>query len=280
MKPLSNIQTFGMALSVFEGRAGDRNCRAMQGSAVLGDFLSRTLDIPQFRLGTPQPPLHESWDRELEVARSDLTELASRLEHVFEHGLVPLSVTGRCAASLATLPVVARLRPDAVVVWFDAHADCNMPSSVARPYLGGIVLTGTAGMWDSGLGAGMPLSKIILVGSRDIDPDELLLIDSGAPHLVRVGNNLTDRLSTAIGDHPVYVHLDCDVLEPGIVPTEYRSQGGLTLGDLRAAFDVLAGNEVAGLEVAEFEATWPGSDAVFSPKGLIDAIRPLLSASA
>ncbi len=64
---------------------------------------------------------------------------------------------GRCAAGLATIPVVAERHPDACVVWFDAHGDSNLPNSNAVPYLGGMVLTGAAGHWDSGLGAGLNL---------------------------------------------------------------------------------------------------------------------------
>ncbi|WP_444847916.1 arginase family protein [Duganella caerulea] len=50
-----------------------------------------------------------------------------------------MTASSRCAASLATLPVVARHRPDACVVWFDAHADLNTPSTTDSGYLGGMV---------------------------------------------------------------------------------------------------------------------------------------------
>ncbi|MGW3469909.1 arginase family protein [Saccharopolyspora sp. NPDC000995] len=37
--------------------------------------------------------------------------------------------TGRCAVALAALPRIAAHRPDAAVVWFDAHTDINTPKS-------------------------------------------------------------------------------------------------------------------------------------------------------
>ena len=141
---------------------------------------------------------------------------------------------GRCAAGLATIPVVAERLPDACVVWFDAHGDSNLPSSNAVPYLGGMVLTGAAGHWDSGLGAGLNLSNVVLVGARDLDPHEKELIAAGQLKVVEVGPNLPERLSAAVGARDVYVHIDCDVLEPGIVPIEYQVTGGLTLENLRA----------------------------------------------
>jgi len=160
-------------------------------------------------------------------------------------------------------------------VWFDAHGDSNLPSSNAVPYLGGMVLTGAAGHWDSGLGAGLNLSNVVLVGARDLDPHEKELIAAGQLKVVEVGPNLPERLSAVVGARDVYVHLDCDVLEPGIVPIEYQVTGGLTLENLRACAIALARRKIIGVEVAEFESEWlDGRPA--SPDRLVDAIAPLL----
>jgi arginase family enzyme len=161
-------------------------------------------------------------------------------------------------------------------VWFDAHGDSNTPKSVPNPYLGGMVISGAAGMWESGLGAGLRFSSVVLVGARDLDPDERALIAAGTLTLVHVGPELGERLARAVGTRPVYMHLDCDVLDPGIVPTEYVSPGGLTLQDLREACDVLARNEVIGIEIAEFEATWAKDDSPCSPAALLEALEPML----
>lgn len=48
-------------------------------------------------------------------------------------GVVPVTALTRCAVALATLPLIASHHPDAVVVWFDAHADINtLPGYVQR----------------------------------------------------------------------------------------------------------------------------------------------------
>ena len=78
----------------------------------------------------------------------------------FARGERCITAMGRCAAGLATIPVVVRHHPNACVVWFDAHGDSNLPSSSAVPYLGGMVITGAAGHWDSGLGSGLSLSNL------------------------------------------------------------------------------------------------------------------------
>ncbi|WP_217428457.1 arginase family protein [Rugamonas rivuli] len=44
-----------------------------------------------------------------------------------------------------------------------------------------------AGLWESGLGAGLALSNVVLVGQRDLDAAEVRLIESGAVTHVPTG---------------------------------------------------------------------------------------------
>ena len=267
-----------LALTIFLARVGDRNPRGMEGAAHLGASLAAHLGVTAKQLGEPQTPLCAGWERELEAAMPALLALSQAYDQLLASGCTPLTVMGRCASGLATLPMVARHRPDACIVWFDAHGDSNTPATTPSGYLGGLVLTGTAGLWKSGLGDDLKLSNVVLVGARDIDPAEQALIDAGTLRLVSPGENLAARLREAVGERAVYVHIDCDVLEPGLVPTEYSVPGGLSFPELRSACEALAHNEVVGLEVAEFESRWAATDEPASPFGLIDALQPLLRA--
>ena len=74
----------------------------------------------------------------------------------------------------------------------------------------------------------------------------------------------------------MYVHLDCDVLEPGIVPTDYVHAHGLTLQDLRGACEVIAEGGVVGVEIAEFQNSWEPGGPPVSPIPLIQALEPLV----
>ncbi|HEY6124919.1 MAG TPA: arginase family protein [Steroidobacteraceae bacterium] len=263
-------------LIVYRGRAGDRNSRGTAGAQMLGALLARRYGLDVTYVSTPHAPLPTTaWDEQLAAARGELSALADALRAAIRDGHRAVAAIGRCAAGLATVPVIAEAHPDACVVWFDAHGDSNLPSSNAVPYLGGMVLTGAAGHWDSGLGAGLKLSNVVLVGARDLDPHEKELIGSGELKLVAPGPNLAARLAAAVGDRDVYVHIDCDVLEPGIVPIEYQVTGGLSLEDLRACAAILAKRKVIGIEIAEFESEWlDGRPA--SPDRVVDAIAPLL----
>jgi arginase family enzyme len=179
----------------------------------------------------------------------------------------------RCAVALATLPAVARARPDAVVVWFDAHPDLHTPGTTASGYLGGLALAGPLGLWDSGLGAGLTADRVLLVGARDLDPAERAVVARTGMAVVPPGDGVADELGRAVAGRPVYVHLDCDALEPGVVPTELPVPGGLTAADLLACCRVLAGGEVVGVEVAELESG-AGADVDV----LLGALEPVLAA--
>jgi arginase len=267
------------ALTVFNGRAGDHNILGMAGAAAIGEELRHRLVLEPTVIGSPEPALNANWDEELAAALPTLQAMATRYEAIYAAGRVPVTALSRCAVALATLPVVARHHPDAVVLWFDAHADLNTPENTRTGYLGGMALGGAIGLWDSGLGGDLAAGNVVLGGSRDIDLPEQQLIDNGVITLAAVGPDLIADLRRAVGDRPVYVHLDCDVLEPGIVPTDYHVPGGLTLDDLRAIAELLAMNKVVGIEIGEFETSFEPDGEVFSPAALLDALAPLINAA-
>src|SRR5690606_13107898 len=169
-------------------------------------------------------------------------------------GCSPVNANNVCSVALATIPAVARHRPDAVVVWFDAHPDLHTPSTTASGYLGGLALAGPLGLWDSGLGSGLVAQQTVLVGIRDIDPAERDVLARGEIAVVAVGEDMAERLRDAVAGRPVYVHIDCDVLQPGQVPLDYEVDEGMTLSQLRACMAALAENEVVGIEIGELEA--------------------------
>ena len=265
-----------IALTVFQARAGDRNNLAIPGAKSIGSALERQLGVTSTVIGSPEPALNANWTVELEAAMPALRAMADRYESIMQEGLCALCASSRCAVSLATLPAVAKHRPDCCVVWFDAHADLNTPDTTTTGYLGGLALSGPAGMWSSGLGGGLSLANIILVGQRDIDPPEQALIDDGRVLHLPPSVDLPMALRRAIAGRPVYVHLDCDVLNPGIVPTDYVHENGLSLENLRAAFSAIADGEVVGLEIAEFQNAWTNDGEPVSPDALLDAMLPVV----
>ncbi|MGD8108814.1 arginase family protein [Pantoea sp. FN0302] len=266
-----------MAYTVFQGRAGDPNDLAIPGAKAIGDYLARRNGINPVIVGEPEPALNKGWRKELDAAMLNLEAVKARFEEVFTSGVVSVAAISRCVVSLATLPVVAKYHPDCCIVWFDAHADLNTPETSETGYLGGLAFAGAAGLWDSGLGNGVRLDQIVLVGQRDLDPFETALISRYSIPYITLGDNLSGRLKEAIAGRAVYVHLDCDVLEPGIVPTDYKLESGMTLEDLKACSEIIAAHSFIGIEIAEFQNAWESNGTPASPSALLEALSPLIS---
>jgi arginase family enzyme len=265
-----------VALTVYQGLAGDQNGRAIAGARALGTRLAARLDVPPTVVSEPAPVLATHWDVELAAALDELRLLAEAIDAALARGARPVSALTRCATAMATLPVIARHHPDVCVVWFDAHADLNTPLTTPTGYLGGMALAGATGLWRTPLGSGPTIAQVILVGTREIDPGERTVIDDHNIPVVPVDGDVPATLVRAIAGRPVYVHLDCDVLDPDIVPTDYAADRGLTLSELRAACAAIAEGTLVGFEVAELEGAWHDGGAPVPPDPILEAIEPLL----
>jgi arginase/N-omega-hydroxy-L-arginine amidinohydrolase len=245
----------------------------MDAVALLGQALSRWLGQSAVTVGEPEPARPTGWENELRRALPTLKRMAERIEQVVAAGQAPISAISRCAVALATQPVVLRHRPDAVVVWFDAHADINVPTDTATGYLGGMAFSGPLGWWDSGLGGGLPDQQAILVGARDLDPAEIEHVTAGRVALVPPGPGIGERLADVLQGRPAFLHVDCDVMEPGLFTTDYTVRGGLSLDDLTTCASVLAAGDVVGAENGEFEGSGSAT-----ADDLVTAVEPVLRA--
>jgi arginase len=72
-----------VALTVFQGRVGDRNDLAIAGAAAIGTALSRHLNLVPNSIGKPQsaPSIH--WKHQLAAALPSLREMAAHYDSLF-----------------------------------------------------------------------------------------------------------------------------------------------------------------------------------------------------
>lgn len=242
-----------VGLTAYLGACGSRNERAAPGVAVLAQALGLRWAVNPHGVGDVALPISGDWSLQHVHALHDLALLRSRVASVVDAGGVPVTVNPRCAASVGSAPPVGQAREDSVLVWFDAHGDLLTPTTTSSGYLGGMPLAGVLGLWETGLGAGYSAERTIVVGARDLEPAEQDLLHAlGGPTLVPPGPDLAARLQDAVAGRAAYLHLDCDVLAPGIIDTEYQSPQGLSLAELHACAAVLA-DGLVGLEIAEFQ---------------------------
>jgi arginase len=156
----------------------------------------------------------------------------------------PLVLGGCCCAHIGAIRGLAARQDRLAVVWLDAHGDLNTPDSSPSGNLWGMPLRMAI---DEG---SVRPADVALVGARDLDPPERQYV---AEH------GIDDDLSLALdGADSVYVALDLDVLEPGVLPVFMPTPGGAGLDDVeRLLLEVASTKRVAGLGLTGLV---PGAD--------------------
>ena len=173
-------------------------------------------------------------------------------------------------------------RPDAVVLWLDAHGDYNTPVTSESDYLGGMSLAGACGEWESGLtAAAVPTDRVVLAGVRDLDSDERSALEQS--DVTVIGASPVETLvavQNALDGAPVYIHLDLDVLDPeAFSATQFPTPGGLTPAKLYDVLEAVAGDcELVGIEVTAFEAPEDAEERQAAAAVAAHVLEPLLEA--
>jgi arginase len=165
-------------------------------------------------------PPADSWHAEVRTAFELAAALSAAVRAARGEGRLPLVLAGNCGAALG---VRAGLDGDVRVLWADAHADFNTPETTIGGFLDGMALaTLTGRCWTTMAGrlsgfAPVPDAHVWLLGARDLDPlEEAALARSGVRRVEAgaIDEAAAVRLAREVGDAPVYLHLDLDVLDP------------------------------------------------------------------
>ena len=232
-------------------------------------------------IGEPSEPKVAAYDEDLAASRGCLLEAGGQVEDAVSGANTPVVLAPECSIALTTLPVLARLRPDARVLWLDAHGDFNTPATSPSGYLGGMALAGACGLWDAGLGAGsLPPERVTLAGVRDLDGAERAALE--ASPVTVIGASPVETLvavKNALDGAPVYVHLDLDVIDPDRFPAQFPAPGGLDPDKLYDVLEaVVDGSDLVGVEVTAFEAPGDDAESHVAASVAMHVLEPLLDA--
>jgi len=249
------------------------------GVAPLASALGEHLGVAPRMIGEPTDREDKrDWPTDLLDRRGCLLEAGGQVDDALTAGALPVLVHGDCSIGMATLPVVARHRSDARVLWLDAHGDFNIPDTTPSGWLAGMALAGACGRWDPGVGIEpFPSKRIVLCGVRELDGDERKLLQSSAVTVVGASLETLVYLQNALDGAPVFVHIDPDVLDPSAFPAELPVDGGLAEEKLYDLLDAVSDRcEVVGLEIASFYAPEDPAERAACAARLADCVAPLL----
>ncbi len=260
-------------------RTSERTSAPPRGVEALALLLGKRLGREPRLIGTAGEPRDGAYADDLRDSRGCLLEAGGQVDDALAAGDVPLLVAGECSIALTTLPTALRWRPEARVLWLDAHGDFNTPDTTRSDYLGGMALAGACGLWEAGLAEGpVPPAQVALAGVRDLDDEEREALERSEATVI--GASPVETLvavKNALDGAPVYVHLDLDVLDPEIFPARFPAPGGFApekLFDLLEA--VVEDCELVGVEVTAFEAPEDEEERQAAASIAVHALEPLL----
>ena len=236
-----------------QGRVADRTPGAIPGALAVAKALAARYDLSVKTVGTPAPAVSDDWREALPQAHETLKGLAAAVSEELTAGRRPLLATNTCSASLATIPQAASQIDGLTVLWVDAHGDFNTPETTDSGYMGGMALAGICGLWDSGHGGNVAPEKLVIFGARDIDPEEMETLNRKKVTVIKPEAANAQSLLAAIGTGPLWIHIDWDVMEPGLIPAAYAIEDGLLAPQLRDALAAIPASQIAAIELAEFE---------------------------
>lgn len=237
-------------------RTSDRTPGGVLGAQTLAPLIGKRLGMEPRTIGSRAEPRQSSYEEDLSESRGCLLEAGGQVDDALGGGRVPVLTAADCSICVTTLPAALRHRPDAKVLWLDAHGDYNTPDTTGSGYLGGMCLAGACGEWDAGLGDAISPEQVVLAGIRDLDAGERELLER-SPAAV-IGASPVETLvavKNALAGAPVFIHLDLDVLDPEEFPSANPVPAGLSSDKLYDLMEAVAeDSELVGLEITAFEA--------------------------
>src|SRR5215208_783519 len=221
-------------------RTADRFAGAPRGVEILAPLVGNALGVQPRFIGTAADVRETRYEDDLRDARGCLLEAGGQVDDALAAGDTPLLLAADCSVSATTLPAAIRNRPDARILWLDAHGDYNTPATSGSGYLGG-----------------MCLAAATVIGASPVET------------LVAAKN--------ALDGAPVFVHLDLDVLDPEHFPAAVPAANGLHPDKLYDLADsVLDESELLGLEITNFAVPDDDEESAVATETAMHVLEPFL----
>lgn len=196
-------------------------------------------------------------------------QLAGVTEEICRAGGVPLVLGGDHSQSVGALAGVARVHEQPGILWIDAHADMNDPSTTPSGNIHGMSLAAAIGATTPEMRAALPEplplppERAVLIGARDLDEKEKEKVRSSGvtvftmKDIDELGIATVVRRSWAIatqeGRGCLHVSFDVDVMDPSLAGgVGTPVPGGLTYREAHLMMELLAElGRIVAVEITE-----------------------------
>lgn len=253
-----------LVMPLWQGSSSSRAMQLIDGANALRE------DLPQSARHEVTVPLEAGDALGTPVARLSSVLQAHHSARQVLDGLngthVGVTVGGDCASVLPGLQAAINQHgaEELTVLWFDAHADLQHPSTSPTGAAASMVLRHALGDGGDDLRLAPSLidSTVKLVGSRSLDEEEAAEIERrGIERLDHTGLSpeaFADHIRAALAGRAssqVYIHIDLDVLDPAeFTAVSAPAPFGLSVRHLTESIKaVLAEAPLAGAAICGFQ---------------------------
>lgn len=195
-----------------------------------------------------------------EPIREMAEAVATRVEKAVQDGALPIILGGDHSVAIgSTAGVASALKPGGEsfgIIWFDAHADMNVPESTPSGNIHGMALAVALGLGDqaltqvAGFAPKLAAKNAVLVGTRSIDEKERDVVRKSGIRVFTMRDIdergmravMVEALAAALdGTRGVHVSLDIDFMDPDLAPgTGTVVRGGVTEREAHLAMEMVA----------------------------------------
>jgi len=188
--------------------------------------------------------IHDMGDLELPLGEKkvSLNMIRKALKKILSAGKFPILIGGDHLITLPIIEEVLTIYPDLHLVHIDAHTDLR-EDYLGEPLSHSTVMRKVLDL----LGKG----RLFQVGIRSGTKEEFQFARK-MKSLVPFARSALQSMKQQLKGKPVYISLDLDVLDPGILPGVGTPEpGGLTFQQLISLFTLLKSIEVIGFDMVE-----------------------------
>lgn len=228
------------------------------------DFGNLSVSVPENTKQTENPKL-----KYLE----EITEVNRNLSQIIKKSLLkghlPVVIGGDHSIAVGTILGTQSVLKDIGVIWMDAHGDFNTGKTTLSGNLHGMSLAASTGMGEIQMSSFkdkdtryIDPKKVVLIGTRDLDSEEALLIKSSGVNVFTMEDidmlGMREVMENAIqiaGSDTQGIHLsfDIDVINPNEAPgVGTPVNGGLTYREAHLAVEMLhSSGKICSMEFVE-----------------------------
>ena len=180
-------------------------------------------------------------------------DIESYFKKVFQAGVTPVSVGGDHSITWPIIRAARQTRFEAplAMIHFDSHTDAIEPLGGTRNHAGGFRMGAEDGLIDPGrtIQIGMR-GHLGQAGQDDWAKENFASVVTTQDFLQRGGDSVLQEIRRVVGDGPVYLSFDLDVLDPSDAPGVADPElDGLRLREVRQVLLGLRGLQLIGGDV-------------------------------